>query len=203
MEQRIRKRMKRWEFPGGVRFITFSCQRRLPLLRNPAISAVFVEAMCHAREAHGFELFAWVIMPEHVHILARPRRGETMDRALRSIKVSVAKRVVSRWKELNAAILARITVPDGTARVWLSGGGFDRNVRIDTEFCKEVLYIHRNPVARGLVQRPEDWKWSSARWWLGALEGEVRCDPPPGSGGGAVHWSDRAHSRIELSERAG
>ncbi len=49
-----------------------------------------------------------------------------------------------------------------------------------TEFTKEVWYIHTNPVRKGLVERAEDWKWSSVRWWMGEREGEVECDPPPG-----------------------
>jgi hypothetical protein len=69
---------------------------------------------------------------------------------------------------------------DGAVRFWQKGGGFDRNVRDMEEFCREVRYVHRNPVTRGLVERPEDWKWSSVRWWMGMREGEVERDPPPG-----------------------
>src|SRR5215218_6001918 len=68
----VRKTMKRREIPGGVRFITCSCEHRLPLFINPAISAVFEGALHAARLRFRFELFAWVVMPEHIHLLLRP-----------------------------------------------------------------------------------------------------------------------------------
>lgn len=52
--------------------------------------------------------------------------------------------------------------------------------RDEREFCKAVRHIHRNPLEHGLVERPEDWRWSSVRWWMGRRDGECPCDPPPG-----------------------
>lgn len=176
----IRKRMRRWESTGAVRFITFSCQRRLPLLGRPAIRDALTSALVAARREHGFELFAWVVMPEHVHLLVRPRPDSLLEEPLRSLKTSVSKTVIQRWKETDAPILDRIRTSRGRPRFWQKGGGFDRNVRNLGEFCREVKYTHRNPGKRGLVENPEDWKWSSMRWWMGIREGEVECDPPPG-----------------------
>jgi len=177
--QPLRKHLRRREIPGDVRFITFSCQRRLTLLGRTALRDLFADALAAARTRHGFELFAWVVMPEHVHLLMRPHPGSRLDAALRSLKTSVAKRVIARWRELDAPILERILTSDGAVRFWQKGGGFDRNVRDEGEFCRAVRYIHRNPVERGLVERPEDWRWSSVRWWMGEREGEIECDPPP------------------------
>ncbi|MGH7132926.1 MAG: transposase [Phycisphaerales bacterium] len=134
----IRKRMKRWEIPGNIRFITFSCQRRLPLLTNPAICRLFVEAMTDTRRRLGVEIFAWVIMPEHVHMLMRPAGAATLDRALLAIKLSVAQRVIARWRELQAPILERTRQPDGAPRFWQKGGGFDRNVRDTAALCRDI-----------------------------------------------------------------
>lgn len=180
--------MRRWEGSGAVRFVTFSCQRRLPLLGNPAIRDVFVEALTTARSRHGFELFAWVVMPEHIHLLLRPHPDAHLDEALRSMKTSVAKRVVNRWRTLGAPILDQIQTSRGAPRFWQKGGGFDRNVRDQHEFCREVRYIHRNPVERGLVEQPEGWRWSSVRWWMGQRDGEVECDPPPGDARSWAMW---------------
>ncbi|MBX3375844.1 MAG: transposase [Phycisphaeraceae bacterium] len=176
----IRKRMRRREIPGGLRFVTFSCQRRLPLLGRAAIRDVLTAALILTRTQHRFELFAWVVMPEHVHLMVRPRPESKLHDALRSLKTSVAKRVVSRWMDLRTPVLEQLRTGDKPVRFWQKGGGFDRNLRDMEEFCREVRCIHRNPVTRGLVERPEDWKWSSARWWMGMREGEVECDPPPG-----------------------
>ncbi len=183
----IRKRMVRRDEPNGVRFVTASCYRRLALFNNDRIKDVFVSALAQTREQHRFELFAWVLMPEHFHLLLRPMRGEgevalpKLTPILVTLKQGVSQRVLHRWKELNAPVLTRITTPSGGARFWQPGGGFDRNVRSPEEFSREVAYIHRNPVERGLVARPEHWPWSSVHWWLGQRDGPVNCDPPPGS----------------------
>lgn len=183
----IRKRMKRWEIPGDIRFVTFSCERRLPLLGHPSIRDLWVMRMASARRAHAFQLYAWVVMPEHIHLLLRPSPTAPLDRILRSIKLSVAKRVIGRWRQLDAPVLHRIRLADGSPRFWQKGGGFDRNVRGIPEFCRHVRYIHRNPVKRGLVVKAEDWQWSSVRWWMGALQ-ECPCDPPPGPPGSWDRW---------------
>jgi putative transposase len=183
----IRKKLKRREPFNRSRFVTFSSYRRLPLLSNPRIAGLFVETLAHARAKHGFELFAWVVMPEHAHILARPREARMVP-ALVSIKVSLGMRVIARWRALRATILQRITLADGRARFWQPGGGFDRVVRDDAAFSRAVRYIHRNPVERGLALRAEDWRWSSVRWWMGRREGELACDPPPGRPGSWNLW---------------
>ena len=185
----LRKRTRRWEGPGDVRFLTFSCQRRLPLFSNARIAGVFVEALVAARARMGIELFAWVLMPEHVHLLVRPRRGHTVERLLRSLKMSVSRRVLARGRSLDAPVLRRIAGVGGVPRFWQPGGGFDRNLRSAEEFAREVRYIHRNPVERGLVAKTEDWRWSSVRWWMGQRAGEVECDPPPGAPAAWGQWT--------------
>ncbi len=170
-----------------MRFVTFSCHRRLPLLGHPAIRDLLAAELSATRQTYRFELFAWVVMPEHVHILLRPREG-ALTEVLRGLKTSVAKQVVARWRQLQAPILAEILTSAGTSRFWQKGGGFDRNVRNLSEFCREVRYVHHNPVERGLAAAPQDWKWSSARWWMGERSGTVECDPPPGDPRMWANW---------------
>ena len=57
--------------------------------------------------------------------------------------------------------------------------GFDRNVIKPGTLMNMIDYIHLNPVRRGLVEKPEQWKWSSAAWYLGAGEVPIRVDPIP------------------------
>jgi putative transposase len=111
---------------------------------------------------------------------ARPPDGVTLEHVLRGIKMSIATRVLKRWKQLNAPILGKVLDAAGRPRFWQKGGGFDRNVRNDSELMGEIRYIHRNPVTRGLVAAPELWPWSSVRWWMGQRDNELPCDPPPG-----------------------
>lgn len=179
------KRMVRWN--TGVRFITFSCYQRLPLLGNSKIRDLFANAIANSRRRYNFKLFAWVIMPEHVHLLLKPADNIDITTPLRAIKVAVAMPVIARWRELNASILEHVVDANGRHRFWQRGGGFDRVCRDSAELSRHVLYIHCNPVERGLCWKSTEWVWSSARWWDGERHGEVECDAPPSD---CVQWGN-------------
>ncbi|MCC6969986.1 MAG: transposase [Phycisphaerales bacterium] len=168
--------MRRRDCHGPARFITFSCEHRLPLLGRPAIRDVFVASLAEAQSRFSLRVFAWVVMPEHVHLLLRAD-PESMIDALRFLKMSVAQRVISRWRRLEAPILGRLARPDGSLRFWLKGGGFDRNVRDRHELSRTIAYIHQNPVERELVLRASEWRWSSVAWWRGE-ESPIKCEYP-------------------------
>ena len=72
-----------------------------------------------------------------------------------------------------------MTRDDGTEerRFWQAGGGYDRNIIDEKTAWKVIDYIHLNPVRRGLVERPEDWEWSSARWYAGLRPVPLEIDP--------------------------
>jgi len=54
---------------------------------------------------------------------------------------------------------------------------YDRNVRNEHEFKEKLRYLHRNPVKRGLCERPQDWKWSSFRHYVLREKGVVEIEP--------------------------
>ena len=93
-----------------------------------------------------------------------------MRAILTELKGGFARLVIGRWKELDAPVLHRIRQPNGRFRFWQMGGGYDRNVRDEAELFEKIGYIHNNPVQRGLVGSPLDWRWSSARWYAGHRE---------------------------------
>jgi len=62
---------------------------------------------------------------------------------------------------------------------WQPGGGYDRNIRKAKTAWASVAYIHDNPVRRGLVRRPEDWEWSSAKWYAGQQTVKLAMDACP------------------------
>jgi putative transposase len=182
-----RKKLRRWERERDVRFLTFSTFRRRPVMLD-SIKDFFASELARARRDFGMELFAWVIMPEHVHLLMRAS-GAPWATIAKSIKTETSKcglgtlrRVGSEWlEELERG-------DDNRPRFWQHGGGFDRNCRNNAEVTKAIRYIHLNPVERGLVEKPEDWKWSSVRWWMGMREGEIECDPLPGDPRAWAEW---------------
>jgi putative transposase len=170
-----RKKLHRREVVGGWRFVTFCCHQRLPLMHEARVASAFAAVMSDTFARHDVKLHAWVVMPEHVHLFVT--QGEiALSEALAAIKVRLARRVLTRWKQEQASVLHKLRDENGNYRFWQRGGGFDRNTRDEYELRRTICYIHRNPVERGLVWKPEDWRWSSVRWWMGLREGEVVCD---------------------------
>lgn len=151
-----------------------SCYQRLPLFGSAAIRNCYAQHLGEARERFAFLLVAWVVMPEHVHLLILPKLPEyPVSEVLRSLHRSVAMEVIARWRELRAPVLSRLTDSRGQTHFWQRGGGYDRNIsRLGNELDEKADYIHENPVRRGLVSRPTDWAWSSARWYAG-VEGNL------------------------------
>jgi putative transposase len=133
-----------------------------------------------SRRKHGFNLYGWVVMPEHVHLLLWPWVASSpIPSVLSDLKRVFARAVVARWKELRAPILDHLMQADGAVRFWQRGGGHDRNIITDDEFVEKLRYIHGNPVARELVSKPSDWAWSSARWYDGDRTAPVRLSSLP------------------------
>ena len=157
-----KKTLQRHEVDGAARFLTFSCFRRLRLFDNERIKDRFVEHLVATCDRRGVRLFAWVVMPEHVHLVIAPDAGCSIETFLRSLKTPFANEVVARWRELNASILPRLRDRSSDLHFWQRGGGYDRAV-VGTELFEKIRYCHRNPIARGLCATSVDWPWSSAR----------------------------------------
>lgn len=137
-----------------------------------------VEAARDALEKHEVTLWAWVIMPEHVHLLVRPRRSVyDVSMFLKSIKQPVANQALAFVRQHAPAFLAQMldVQPNGkrSYRFWQRGGGYDTNLWTAKFIWEKVAYLHRNPVKRGLVRRAVDWEWSSAQDFA-----KVRGEPP-------------------------
>lgn len=140
------------------------------ILRDPAAGELVQNALLHF---HGerYDLHAWCVMPNHVHVLFQVHEGWTMSRCVWSWK-SFTGRLINQLRSGLAgrcpAILpggarqtgARPTQPPPNP-VW-HREYFDRYIRDDTHYVNAVRYIHRNPVKAGLVASAEDWQWSSA-----------------------------------------
>jgi putative transposase len=109
-------------------------------------------------------------MPEHVHLLvSEPEPGLLAD-AIHYLKLSFVKRLRGGVSQvLNPQVSAHKTGANlGHPRTVESGSFsqnryYDRNVRDAREFSVKLRYLHRNPVKRGLVSDPAEWKWSSFR----------------------------------------
>ena len=123
-------------------------------LAQPPIAQVVVASLRRGIWLGQLDLAAYAIMSNHVHLLLLPKAAPS--RLLQSFKGATAR-------EANR-ILGR------TGETFWQAESYDHWVRDEAEWARIVAYIHQNPVQAGLVQRAEDYKWSSASQPLGSAE---------------------------------
>jgi putative transposase len=169
----------RFNEPGRAHELTFSCYRRLPILSDSCHREFFLETLASARIAHRFDLWAYVIMPEHVHLLIWPRESEyDIAVILRYVRQTSSRKMLAHLRATHSPLLASLQVRD-EHRVWQLGSGYDRNLFTPRAIHASINYIHENPVRRGLVASSLDWPWSSARWYHGMSDSLLRVDTCP------------------------
>ena len=153
------KGLVRYQKCGVFHFLTFSCYRRQPLLASEAAYTVFERELESVRRRYGFVVAGYVLMPEHVHLLV----GETTVSSL-SVAVQVLKQQTSR----------KLKKREET-QFW-QPRYYDFNVNHGKKTVEKLRYMHRNPVKRGLVLKPDDWPWSSFRHYATGIEGTVEIE---------------------------
>jgi putative transposase len=175
-------------FYGGrdLHFLTFSCYRRRHLFRNEVYCDLFLKILERVRRRYRLVVLGYVVMPEHVHLLvSEPQRG-TLSTAVQALKLGFVRSLqCSGGGIVAAAPRSRKngetwgTPASGTPmqpeRFW-QARFYDFNVWTERKRIEKLRYIHRNPVTRGLVASPEQWRWSSFRWYLCGEPGPVQIN---------------------------
>ena len=160
--------------------LTSSCYRRYPFLARERTREWFREAIEPARSRFGFHLWAYVLMPEHMHLLIYPGdAADKMSQFLQAVKEPVGRKAIAYLRAKAPTWLARLAVREGKRvrhRFWQPGGGYDRNITSSATLRSAIDYLHANPVRRGLVTQAEDWEWSSARWYAGKRPVKIEMD---------------------------
>ncbi len=167
--------------PGIVYSFTFSCHKRLSLFIDSAIYDLFEKNLGDVRNKHRLFLIAWVIMPNHVHILLTPSYEIKLSSIARDLKQKVGYYGLTIVKTLDQQLYSKLVVTTGTTRktrFWLERRGYVRPVSVEEDIHILIDYIHRNPERWKLVTSPEDWLYSSARYWLLGDERDLTPNPP-------------------------
>jgi putative transposase len=146
--------LERRQEAGHLHFVTFSCYHRLAYLSTPIERSLVETALERARRRYEFAVIGYVVMPEHVHLLLGEPGRELLAVGIQALKLSAANRAKQR--------------PFWQARY------YDFNVFTEAKRVEKLNYMHANPMKRGLVEKPEDWRWSSYRYYLTGEQGRVK-----------------------------
>ena len=155
--------LKRYQDKGHLHFVTFCCYRREARLEMTMARDLFEAALERMRQRYDFQVVGYVVMPEHIHLLVSEPVRESLATGLQALKLSVARRSKQ--------------IPFWQAR------HYDFNVFTEGNRAEKIEYMHWNPVKRGLVERMEQWRWSSYRSYRTGEEGPVRVEQA-----WTMHW---------------
>jgi REP element-mobilizing transposase RayT len=148
-------------------YLTAVARDRLPVFRTDQIKLITCAALHEARTSGGFSIYAYVIMPDHLHALTDSELKPS--RILQYINGIVSRRIIDHLKERgHNASLRKLSRESETRGHKYSLWEHHSNVLpifSEDMLMQKVNYIHQNPVRAELVDRAEDYRWSSIRIW--------------------------------------
>ena len=139
--------------PDRIFFITTITAQRQPIFRRETTANLLLETLAHYRDQGKYLLHEFVIMPDHLHALITPADEISLERAAQFIKGGFSFRL--KWR----------------GPVW-QASFTNHRVRDPEDYAEHREYIRLNPVRARLVERAEEYPYSSAA-------GRQRLDPVP------------------------
>lgn len=159
--------------PANLYFVTTTAVNRARIFERDIIKRILVDGLYFMSKARPSELFAFVVMPNHVHFILRCFQEYPLSNAVRDFKANTARLVVRQYQvEGNRDVLeylsGAVSRPDRQQfKVWEDG--YNAKAVYSTSFMQQKMaYIHNNPLQPQwkLAESPADYLWSSARYYL-------------------------------------
>jgi putative transposase len=168
-----------------LHFITCSCYRRLSFLRTARSRDTFLTILEQTRQRYRLVVVGYVVMPEHIHLLLTEPEVGTLSTMMQVLKQRTARALLPKRKRRN--LRQRKLFENEPKRAFCQARSYDFNVWTTKKRVEKLRYMHRNPVKRGLVGVPEEWRWSSYRFYLLDEAGLVRVN----EGWGKISFRNR------------
>jgi putative transposase len=154
---------KKWtnqNLPGALHFVTANCHNRARTFRDDQCCQSFLDSIRTVKEDRPFKLIAYVVMPDHCHLIVNPRDGQITD-LTGALKGLSARRIIDGASP--EAFRLDTPAPDGsTHQVWQES--FKALAMWSSWLIwQKINYIHNNPVKAGLVRSAVEYRWSSFR----------------------------------------
>ena len=150
--------LKRFQKAEALHFITFGCYRRLPLLAAPEPKETCEAILELTRARHQARIYAYVPMPEHVHLLINEPPSILVAQFLKALKQIASRKL------------------RGDRSQFWQPRYFDANIRGEAARSEVIRYIHRNPAKRGLVAAASEYRWSSFNHYATGMRGVVEIE---------------------------
>ena len=152
-------------------YLTSVCKDRLPIFKTDNIKTITCAALDEARRSGNFAVYAYVIMPDHIHVVTDS--ALTPAKTMQFINGISAHRIIEYLK-VNDFEISLKKLQHATSRrqhkhsVWTHHSDA-RLLLSEAMLMQRVTYTHQNPVRASLVCQPLDYRWSNVRCWAGRV----------------------------------
>jgi putative transposase len=136
---------------------------------------LLLETLERVRRRYRLAVLGYVVMPEHVHLLVTEPQRATLSTAIQALKLGFVCSLVPMSRKTGETWGTPFSGTPIPNHFW-QARFYDFNVWTERKRIEKLRYIHRNPVTRGLVASPEQWHWSSFRWYWCGEKGPVKIN---------------------------
>jgi REP element-mobilizing transposase RayT len=152
-------------------FLTCTVLNWIPLFTRPQTAGIVLDALRYRQEEHGWKIYGYVILENHLHMIVQ---AENLALELPRFKSYTARQLIDHLKECRAERLLQQLAffrkeykrDDRDYQCW-EEGSHPQLIENEQVLRQKLEYIHQNPVKRGYVDKPEHWRYSSARDYAG------------------------------------
>ena len=162
---------------NDIYFVTTTVVGWIDAFTRKELAYVVIESLKYCQREKGLIIYAWCLMPSHLHMIISAEEGKNLSDIMRDLKKFTSKQIILTLKEINEsrdwlldkfAFAAKINVKTKDYKFWQDG--FHPIALYSNEFKDQKLdYIHNNPVESGMVYEPEHYQYSSAINYSGGL----------------------------------
>jgi REP element-mobilizing transposase RayT len=148
-------------------FITVTCIEWLPLISKTNEKEIIVQSLQYLTDKKKIHVYAFVLMDNHFHMIWRIRHGYKRADVQRDFLHYTAKEIIKNLKDENIELVKKIKVnlKDRKYQVW-QRNSLSVELRSEIVYNQKLDYIHNNPVKAGMCILAEDYKYSSARYYI-------------------------------------
>jgi len=171
-------KLKHYDYDGRARFITICTHKRMPTFTNNAMRYILIDDLEEIRNRFNLKLIAYVIMPEHLHLIVIPTGIDSVGFIIGEYKRMTSKKIHELMSTYGRKSLHNfVTIRNRKERfvLWMRRC-YDHNIRSEESLWQKVSYCHNNPVKRGLARNPSEYMWSSCRYYCGFRDALLEID---------------------------
>ena len=160
-------------------FITSTIIEWIPIFTSEKYFNIITDSLNYCRKEKGLKVYAYVILDNHIHLIVN---GENLVNTVQSFKRHTAKIILENLRADNKEwILNQLhfykqkNKVKSEYQVWQEGY-HPQGINTQDMLYQKINYIHLNPVKRGYVIKPEDWRYSSANYFINGIKGDLELD---------------------------